>query len=311
MFLKLLLIADVFSYHCLCLRFASDEVDVKPECIHSGLTLSEYIHNRARALDNAKQHKSSIWIFHITHHAGTSLKGFAEANGWQTTVLPAHLCGLKLEELQDRALYYDSVCGEHGMTGVVNLADSFPCSSDKLFMITSMRNPILRIIAGGGGYPQNPNTDDCGTDNFALRKLIDKPFGEPITRADVELAKARLSAFDIVVDAENMGNTIPALCGMLGWTEKCTGGALDAAETDQIHAAKLVAFQQDHPDLYHKWVKRNAPEMELYEHAKSLSIASGSSSIMESMPMSKSLETFYDTAETAWSCHGNATDGFA
>jgi len=298
MYLKLFLIVDVLSYHCLCLRLESDKYDVKPECIH----------NRARALDNAKQQKSSIWIFHITHHAGTHIKSMAEANGWNHTVLSGHTCGLKEEELQDHALYYDTVCGEYGMTGVVNLADRFPCSSDKLFMITTMRNPILRIIAGGGGYPENPDTDDCGTDNYALRKLIDKPFGEPITRADVELAKARLSAFDIVVDADNMGNTIPAMCEMLGWTEKCeSGGGFE----DQKHAAKLVAFQQDHPDLYQKWVKRNAPEMELYEHAKSMSIASKPSRMMESMPMPKGLETLDDTVETGWICNGNATDGFA
>jgi len=298
MYLKLFLIVDVLSYNCLCLRLESDKDDVKPECIH----------NRARALDNAKQNKSSMWIFHITHHAGTYIKSMAEANGWHTEVLPGHNCGLKQEELQDHAIYYDSVCGEYGMRGVVNLADRFPCSSDKLFMITSMRHPILRIIAGGGGYPENPNTDDCGTDNYALRKLIDKPFGEPITRADVELAKARLSAFDIVVDAENMGNTIPVICDMLGWTNWCeSGGGL----ADQKHAAKLVAFQQDHPDLYHKWVKRNAPEMEVYEHAKSLGIGSGSSRMMESMPMPKGRETFYDTADTAWICSGTATDGFA
>lgn len=298
----------------MCFRLASDEIDFTPECVH----------DRARALSNVKQNKSSIWIFHITHHAGTYLRITAEDNGWYNAIPPGsapHPCSLKEEELQDHMFYYDGVCGEYGMGGVANLAESFPCSSDKFVMITSMRHPILRILAGGGGYPENPNTDDCGTDNYGLRKLIGKNFGEPITQADVELAKARLSAFDIVLDVENMRSAIPAMCDMLGWTKNCNSEWGHHQDADQTHAAKLVAFQQEHPDLYQKWLKRNAPEMEVYEHAKHLwsqqfaawqgkPHSSNSSRMLEGMP--KGLEALYDAAEKAsWICPGNATNGFA
>jgi len=309
MYLTLLLLATSLSHPCLCLHLANDEIYVKPECIP----------DRAGALNNAKQKKSSIWIFHTTHHAGTYLWELALENGWHVAEADDcgyngkhHPCSLKAEELQDRALYYNCVCGEDGMIGVDNLAESFPCSSDKLVMITSVRHPILRILADGAGYPENPDTDDCGTDNYGLRKLIGKEFGVPITQADVELAKARLSAFHIVIDSDNMGNSLPAMCDMLGWT--CSMDALNLI--DQGHAAKLVAFQQDHPNIYKKWIKRNAPEMELYEHARHhwsqrfFKRSNISTKTLDGMP--KGLETVYGTAEkTSWACGGRATNGFA
>jgi hypothetical protein len=237
----------------------------------------------------------------------------AAANGWNFDVAPWR-CSLKEEDLQDHLFYYDFVCGERGMRGVDHFGDNFPCSSDKIILITSMRHPILRIIAGGGGYPENPNTDDCGTDNFGLRKLLGNKFGAPITRDDVELAKARLAAFDMVVDAENLGSAIPVLCGALGWTEKCeSGGGSVATE----HTAKLIAFQRDHPDIYQKWVRRNAPEMEVYEYGKHLwqqfklreSVWGGR---IYSKHMPESLDTYHDMSEKyTWSCSGNATGGFA
>merc|ERR1712004_573940 len=89
----------------------------------------------------------SIWIFHTTHHAGTFLRITAEENGWwwdnsarevlnknapsgpHTPPSGLHACSIKEEELgrEDHKFFFDTVCGEDGMYGVTNLADSFPC----------------------------------------------------------------------------------------------------------------------------------------------------------------------------------------
>jgi len=278
--------------------------DVTPECMH----------DRDRTLENVKRGSGSIWIYHTTHHAGTYLRITAEKNGWKDAGSTGRKngCALGEADLQDHQFFYDGVCGEHGMYGVTNLGKSFPCSSDKFFKITSMRHPVLRILA-----QNNTSLDDCGTDNYGLRKLIGKPFGEPITKADVELAKARLSAFDIVLDVEHLHTGIPALCEKLGWTENCKNEWGNHQDADAKHKAKLAALKNDQPLVYQKWVNRNAPEMEVYEHAKKLAERQGLyrspvvASYASHAPM-EGLEDFYETkAKTSWICSGKTTDGFA
>lgn len=221
----------------------------------------------------------SVWLFHTTHNAGTSLLRLFKAHGYVWNPDSRHhnqtsqgggKAGCFIEEkdlVQPKSLFYDDVCGERGMNVPIGEFDKkFSRNSDKLLTIYPIRHPLHRNMAGDrmGGWEQYP--DGCFTDNYGLRKLLGIGFDVHIEKHHIEAAKARAASFDIVMDMTNFTKGIETLCSHLDWSCKNNGPVVD-----QAHQDRLSHFRSEHRDIYNRWVERNAPEMEFYEFAKELS----------------------------------------
>jgi len=232
-----------------------------------GDTLAECSHDREAAFRSIQDGTGSIWIFHVTHNAGSSLK----------TLINQHMSeGPKpfYERGQDVSLepgrfYYDNLFGESGLHSYP-LQEHVPCESNKFVSVFPVRNPLPRILTHDGSWTPSAaaNTDKCNTDNYGLRKLLGKSFQDSISRADIEFAKRRLESFDIVMDIAAYDESAGAMCKALGFSE-CV-----MPHVNQAHLNSAVSEQdvldKVGPDVFAKWKERNAPELEVYRHAQKL-----------------------------------------
>lgn len=226
----------------------------------------ECSHDREAALRNLRRGSASLWIFHTTHHAGTSLNAVIDANMEMSSVEHGS-SGLQEAELELGRWYYDKLFGEGGLLPAP-LQSQVPCESDKFVSVYPTRDPIARILSGDGRWTTNAThyTDSCNTDNYGLRKLIGKAFGEALTPQDVELAKRRLDSFDAVLDVSSMADSVNALCKAAEFkvcTHPWVSGKHHVLSREEI--LELVG-----PRVYETWMRRNAPELEMYAHAQQL-----------------------------------------
>jgi len=262
----------------------------------------ECSHNRQAALKNYKEGKANAWFFHITHHAGTTLRKMAKENDISKDDNFAHMESdhrAGTLTINPKILYTDFT--EKDLPK--NLAESLPCNSDEFVSIINIRDPIWRILSGDGSWVTNGtlNTDACNTDNYGLRKLIGKGFGNALTESDVAFAKQRLEMFDIVIDVAQISDSMKMLCSELGW-KKCS-----VEQRPQADPKTMVP-----PEVYEKWVQRNRPELEVYRYAQTLSKAqrekSQSFARQMSQDQSKRLYIDLDKQEShlGWTCRGGS-----
>lgn len=224
---------------------------------------TECSHNRQVALNNYKQGRANLWFFHITHHAGTTIKTLARKNN--LTLREGITKRNSSQPLVDsNAFFHDFT---ESSLPPLDLGNTLPCNRDDFVSMISMRDPMARILSGDGMWHTNSyeNTDTCNTDNYGLRKLIGKAFGETISDSDLAFAKQRLEMFDVVLDVGDFSNSIALLCSELGW--KLCSVEAKKSKGENI----LETIENNSPDLYEKWQRRNQPEIELYKHAQMLS----------------------------------------
>jgi len=223
-----------------------------------------------KAIENVNSGAGSIWLFHTTHNAGTSLVNVFNAHGfkWNSDSLSRHHCSIDEEDLkQPNTLFYNDVCGEFGLKVKIGEFDKkFSRNSAKLLTIYPIRHPIHRNMATDGMKTWKDDPDACFTDNYGLRKLLGIGFNVHIEKHHVEAAKARAASFDIVMDMTNFTEGLNTLCSHLDWS--CKNGH---PAVDQKHQDKVSMLHSRHREIYKKWLERNAPEMEFYEFAKELS----------------------------------------
>jgi hypothetical protein len=233
--------------------------------LHVG-TLAECFHDRKAAFQSIQDGTGSIWIFHVTHNAGTSLQGLISKHV-PMGATPYHLQGQNFT-LEPGRYYYDNLIGERGL-GSFPLKEQVPCDSNKFVSIFPVRNPLPRILTYDGSWTTTAteNTDKCNTDNYGLRKLLGKSSQDPINGTDIEFAKRRLESFDIVLDVATYKESAGAMCKALGFSE-CV--------LPHMNSHHHAAFSEDDilekvgPELFAKWKQRNAPELEVYQHAQKL-----------------------------------------
>lgn len=231
--------------------------------LHVG-TVAECSHDQEVAFRSIQDGTGSIWVFHVTHNAGTSLHNLMMKH-MPIGATPYHVKGQNLT-LEPGHYYYDNLFGERGLDPFP-LKEQVPCDSDKFVSVFPVRNPLPRILTGDGMWTTSAiqNTDKCNTDNYGLRKLLGKSFQGPINRSDIEFAKRRLESFDIVLDIATYEDSVGAMCKALGFSE-CV----------LPHRNSHSAFSEDDvletvgPELFAKWKERNAPELEVYRHAQKL-----------------------------------------
>jgi len=223
--------------------------------------------NTELAFQNVKNGIGSVWLFHTTHNAGTSLLALFEQQGlsWKRK---GRGCFIQEADLATPTLFYDDVCGERGIFGDSQFGDfgnRFVRNTSKLVTVYPIRHPIHRNMAGGGNSWETC-PDAWFMDNYGLRKLIGLEPGVPITKAHIEFAKARAASFDIIADMTEFSKGLEVLCGSFGWDCKNSHPGKDSE-----HSNKVDKLKQNHNDIYNRWVKLNAPEIEFYEFAKKLS----------------------------------------
>jgi len=226
--------------------------------------MAECSHDQELAFRSIQDGTGSIWVFHVTHNAGTSLQNLIKKHV-PIGATPYHVNGQNLS-LEPGRYYYDNLFGEHGLHSIP-LEEQVPCDSDKFVSVFPVRNPLPRILTGDGSWTTTAiqNTDNCNTDNYGLRKLLGKSLQGSINRSDIEFAKRRLESFDIILDIATFTESVGAMCKALGF-----------AECVLPHKSSHGAFSEDDvletvgPDLFAKWKERNAPELEVYRHAQKL-----------------------------------------
>lgn len=220
-----------------------------------------------KAIQNVNSNKGSVWLFHTTHHAGTSLSQlFSKRFFFQPS--NNHGCFIDETDLSHpKTFFYLNVCGENGISVPFGeFGKKFSRNSDALLTIYPIRHPIHRNMAGDGmGTWKERGPDACFTDNYGLRKLLGLGFDVRLTRDHIEAAKARAASFDIIMDMTNFTEGLETLCGHLHWSCQSSESWLDKHHQDQV-----TQFQKEHPDIYKKWIERNAPEIEFYEYTREL-----------------------------------------
>jgi hypothetical protein len=212
-------------------------------------------HDSEKAMANYRAGRADLFFFHITHNAGTTVRQVAMANGVNITMSRGGIA-------------------EEGPGPKGNLSRHIPCNSDEFVSVISMRDPVSRSFAFDGMWQTTAteNLEACSTDNYGLRKLIGKTFGEELTQDDVEFAKRRLECFDIVMDVGNFANSIALLCAKLGWDKCPEGSTASKGHTNYVKKSPThTAEDLMNPDVYRKLKERNRFETELYQHAVKLS----------------------------------------
>lgn len=212
-------------------------------------------HDSEKAMTNYRAGRADLFFFHITHNAGTTVRDVARRNGVNITMARGGIA-------------------EEGSGPSGDLSLHIPCKSDQFVSVISMRDPVARSFAFDGMWQTTAteNLETCSTDNYGLRKLIGKTFGEELTQDDVEFAKRRLEGFDIVMDVGNMASSFALLCAKLGW-EKCPeGSTASKGPTNYVKKSSTHAAEDlINPEVYRKLKDRNRFETEVYQHAVKLS----------------------------------------
>ncbi|CAK0807995.1 unnamed protein product, partial [Prorocentrum cordatum] len=155
-----------------------------------------------------------LFFFHITHHAGTNIKSILKLSG---------LCEINADPFlvapDNSTLRWFNVWKEESEIPPEDLSSFMPCDSDGFVSVVSLRDPIERTFAGDGmwkTFANGTNMDMCSSDNYGLRKLIDKPLPANLSWEDVEFAKRRLASFDLIIDQGNYATSMKLLCAELG-----------------------------------------------------------------------------------------------
>jgi hypothetical protein len=267
--------------------------------LHVGTPLAECSHDQEAAFRSIQDGTGSVWAFHVTHNAGTSFKSLI--SGYMPMGEQPHRENGQLA-LEPGRYYYDNLYGEGGLNSVP-LKEQVPCDSNKFVSIFPVRNPLPRILSGDGSWTTSANkyTDKCNTDNYGLRKLLGKSFRAPINRTDIEFAKRRLESFDIVLDVATYAESVGAMCKALGFS-KCVLGHINA-EHGKTAVTEDDVLELVGPDIFARWKERNAPELEVYEHAQKLAADFVSRYQGEPARQSKEQERADDTlAHGRWVC---------
>lgn len=225
-------------------------------------------HDREAAFRNFQEGRGSLWLFHVTHNAGTSLLQLVKENAELSEFRVDPNVGMRESDLEPGKVYYDWVFGEQGLRSRP-FSEQVPCKSDRFVSVFAVRNPLPRILSGDGMWTTNATdyTDRCNTDNYGLRKLVGRRFEEALTPDDVKLAKSRLQAFDIILDVETMYESMGGMCKALGF-KSCprpwVGSNHGATSLEEVKA-------KVGPAVFNKWMEINAPELEVYQFAQKIS----------------------------------------
>mmetsp|Transcript_102273 Transcript_102273/g.270155 ORF Transcript_102273/g.270155 Transcript_102273/m.270155 type:complete len:212 (+) Transcript_102273:564-1199(+) len=138
-----------------------------------------------------------------------------------------------------------------------------PCDSDGFVSVVSLRDPIERTFAGDGmwkTFANGTNMDMCSSDNYGLRKLIDKPLPANLSWEDVEFAKRRLASFDLIIDQGNYATSMKLLCAELGLSY--------CGVAQKVHRYPSEYLPDD---IFKKLRHRNRFELAMYEYGQELS----------------------------------------
>lgn len=270
----------------------SVNVDTEPECSH----------DREAAIRSVRDGTGTLWMFHTTHNAGTSLRQLIDV--YMPEAEYSRSQGFSLEPGH---WYYESLFGEGGLRPEP-LNELVPCDSDNFVSVYPARHPLPRILVHDDMWTSNAtaNTDKCNTDNYGLRKLLGIRSGVPLGREDIERAKRRLESFDVVLDMATLGDSVGAMCKALGFSD-CKLQHLRNGGSTAAHSEEDV-LEKVGPSTFAKWKERNAPEIEVYEHAKKLAADfvarnPGASATAEPKNSSRGAATKdEDTSAHTWVC---------
>eukprot|EP00747_Dinoflagellata_sp_TGD_P120144 gnl/TRDRNA2_/TRDRNA2_173177_c0_seq2.p1 gnl/TRDRNA2_/TRDRNA2_173177_c0~~gnl/TRDRNA2_/TRDRNA2_173177_c0_seq2.p1 ORF type:complete len:351 (+),score=13.57 gnl/TRDRNA2_/TRDRNA2_173177_c0_seq2:45-1097(+) len=226
-------------------------------------TISKECLHRSRSI-NGRLH-GPIFNLHITHHAGRAFQKIAKSNGrkvnWNmsfTGVSTADPDGT-WTDLESHFGYDDEIGSSLDLLG---------CSGSDTVLATVIRHPINRIFSRESPPRFEEGQDGCETDNYALRWYLglmcrgpccgggftgaDKCM--PLGKEHLELAKQRVSKFDVIFVLEHIHETSKLLCSRLGF-EDC--------DIQQLHSSAISDV-----DAISRFTRRNALDIELYEFMK-------------------------------------------
>lgn len=252
------------------------------------LSVTYHARHKLAQLSALRKGRAVMYSIHVTHHAGTALCMAARLN----TNAPPFLCTMDPPMLPEEALPWARSHG-YGYIG-----DEFQGKVPEgwnwtkvrweqpgLVSVVVVRNPIDRLFTDDGmaisEFGETAQRDwrawdryarSRYTDNYALRVFGSVWENRPITRKDLEAARAFLSRVTVIIDQACFSSTVRELFGQIGWKKLSGNGfKLRRSSTIKHHAGLKVDSNRaliGNDTIYRKLVSRNALDIELYYWAK-------------------------------------------
>lgn len=256
-----------------------------------------------RQIENYKSGRALMINVHITHHAGTTF--CAEMKKWGPTPQFACMGGdnwsnkTDIVQFKERPWinsttakkvdmvrqYFHMISWEFGQIPFPPL-NKTNWEYDKLLSVYVTRNPMDRLLSGGGdtnrrfGTLSERNIDQwweytksTHTDNFALNRLTSGTCvdGENTPEQCLEMGKALLSRFTIVLDQDCLSESMTSLAKLLDKPEPDHRRS-KAYRKVPNSAAGTAQERIQYDDVYEYLLKRNKMDIALYEWSKSISL---------------------------------------
>jgi len=134
--------------------------------------------------------------------------------------------------------------------------------------------------AGAGSMcgPDQSNAledESCYWDNIVLQSLVgpSQTGLEPLTRADLELAKSRLRHFDLIFIIEHFAETLQLTTTRLGWSPDLLADASIAGghKAQELAVQNQFATSEITHEQWQRVIERNSLDIELYDYMRKLS----------------------------------------
>ena len=252
------------------------------------LSITYHAMHKLAQLSALRKGNAVMYSTHVTHHAGTAMCMAARLN----TNAPPFLCTMSPPMLPEKAIPW---ARRHGygyisaeFRGRVQNGWNWTLAEwerPDLVSVVVMRDPIDRLFTDDGmaiiefgetmerdwkAWDRYARSDY--TDNYALRVFGSVSERRPVTRKDLESAKAFLRRVTIIIDQACFSSTLRELFGQIGW-KKLSGNGFKLRRSSKIkhHAGANMDSNRArirNDTIYEKLVSRNSLDIELYRWSK-------------------------------------------
>ena len=284
-------------YSLLSAPAPEQDVDVEPTHSHHFTDL------RQRQMQNYRDGKALIINVHITHHAGTTfcsemkkwgpVPSFACLGGdnWDETALPPHgdrpWANNVTEERTDLLRsYFHMISWEFGRIPVDPPISETKWESEHLVSVYITRNPLDRLLSGGGATNRQFGTledrtldqwwaysNSTHTDNFALNRLTGGSCvdGDQTPESCLEKGKELLGRFTVVLDQECFSESMTAFARLM---DKPPPDQKTSRTYNKVpkSAASNARDRIKSDEVYEYLVERNKMDIAMYEWSKGISL---------------------------------------
>ncbi|CAK0912085.1 unnamed protein product [Prorocentrum cordatum] len=231
--------------------------------------------------------KGPVFFFHVNHHNGRNIAEYARVLGGYHMRLfgrwgdvDSFKSGVRTQLPEGYDMFQDKSWTDLEDSFDGHTLDDLNCGGTRTprIFVTSARHPVANLLTREAYNQANIHEfglmQSCESDNIALRvfagKICHGEFAKScpkLTRADLEIAKARVRKMDAIFILEHWPSTIKLACSRLGWSN-CETNGLDI-QFNETYASDIL--DQLDEESWKQLFKRNELGIEFYEYMKQLS----------------------------------------